>query len=180
MEQSDKVAFYWDQPVRIGYWRGRRKRHYTPDFAIYLKSREIVIAEVKDLPGMLDNRVQIKTEALMDFCSSHGFGLLLTDGKYTPKDLLKGRVNRRMAKELLKAMQSCVVRKKEWREIMERCGSSQAQLYRTIIRHELKFTPFPFKLQKGSNNKLFRHIFFEGNKYEELEEEKYSALFGNP
>lgn len=91
LEQDERVRFYWEQPVKIPYWRGRRKVNYTPDFGIYLTTGHVVLAEVKELADMLDYRVEQKTEALMAFCAERGFGMLLTDGRHTPADLLKGR-----------------------------------------------------------------------------------------
>lgn len=166
LEKDEKVLFYWEQPVRIKYWRGRKKVTYTPDFGIYLATREFVIAEVKDLSGMLDHRVQAKTEALMEFCSERGFGLLLTDGRNTPQRLLKGKINRKLEKEILTALEITVVRKEQCREIMDRCHATCNELYRTIIRHNLKFSPFPFKLGKDNKNRIFREVFFEKKPYD--------------
>lgn len=178
LEADKRVRFYWDQPVRIGFWHGRRKLNYTPDFGIYLATGEFVIAEVKDLPGMLDHRVQAKAEALMEFCSGHGFGMLLTDGRRSPGSLQKGKVNRKLEKELLAALDVNALRKQQCREIMQRCGAVPAELYKAIIRHNLKFRPFPMKLQRGNRNNVFRQVFFEKKKYDELAEERFSTLFG--
>lgn len=178
LEADKRVLFYWDQPVRIRYWRGRRKETYTPDFGIYLTSHEFIIAEVKDLPGMLDHRVQAKTEALMEFCSDRGFGLLLTDGRHTVDELRKVKVNRKLEKEILAALDVNVIRKEQCREIMERCAATRDQLLKTIIRHNLKFRPFPFKLQPGSGYSVFRQVLFEGKKYDELIEDRFFTLFG--
>ena len=178
LEADKKVIFYWEQPVQVRYWRGRRKETYTPDFGIYLTSREFVIAEVKDLPGMIDHRVQAKTEALMEFCSGRGFGLLLTDGRNTVGKLRKVKINRRLEKEILAALDANVLRRQECREIMERCSATQNELLKTIVRHNLKFRSFPFKLQQGPGYPVFRQVFFEGKKYDELVEDRFPTLFG--
>lgn len=167
LEENQHVVFYWDQPIKIPYWRGRRKVTYTPDYGIYLDTGYFVLAEVKDLPGMLDFRVQQKTEALMAFCSDRGFGLLLTDGRHTPVDLLKGKVNRRLERALLAALDEHPLRQAECREIMQRCNATPSELYRAIVRLRLKFRPFPMKLQLGNENDLFRQVFFERKKYED-------------
>lgn len=178
LEEHEEVAFYWEQPVRIRYRRGRKQRTYTPDFAIYLKSREVIIAEVKDLSGMLDHRVQLKAEALMEFCSSHGFGLLLTDGRNTPDKLLKCKCNRRLEKALSDALKVNPLSQEECRELMNRCGATRNELYKAIIRQNLKFRSFPFKLQKGNEETVFRQVFFGKRSYDELAAAKFSAMFG--
>lgn len=177
LENEDKVLFYWEQPVQIAYRKGRRKVTYTPDFGIYLRTREFVIAEIKDMSGMLDHRVQAKTEALMEFCCERGFGLLLTDGRHTAGELLKGKVNRKLEKRLSAALDVNVIRKEQCRQIMSECNANQSELFRAIIRHNLKFKPFPFKLQRGNRNRIFRQVFFGNRKYDELVEERFPTLF---
>lgn len=161
LEADPHVVFYWDQPVRIPYRRGRRRLHYTPDFGICLDSGCFVLAEVKDLAGMLDNRVQQKTEALMEFCAARGFGLLLTDGRHTPRDLLRGRVNRPFEKALIAALGPDALRHDACLDLMKRYGATPAQLYRTVIRHRLRFRSFPLWLRRDNPNRLFFRAFFE-------------------
>jgi len=177
LESSKRVKFYYEQPVRIKYRRGRKNESYIPDFGIYLKTREFVLVEIKDLPSMLNDRVQLKVEALMDFCSNKGFGFLLTDGINTFDKLLKTKTNRKLDKEILKALENNVLRKTQCKEIMKRCNATLNELYKTIIRHNLKFRSFPLKLQHGNKSSVFRQVFIEKKRYDELITEKYDTLF---
>lgn len=178
LEDSKYVRFYWEQPIAIPYWRGKLKAKTYPDFGIYLKSGHFVLAEVKPLSDMLDHRVQVKAEGIMDFCSRHGFGFLLTDGRYTPEHLLKGRVNRRLEKELRAALDKSTIRDEQYKAIKERTESTPSQLYRAIIRLDLRYSSYRFKLQRGGQSSLFRQVYFERKKYEDLLEEKYPFLYG--
>lgn len=180
LEQMENVLFYYEQPVQIPYWRGKRKQTYTPDFGIYLTTKEFVLVEIKDLPSMLEERVQMKVEALLKFCSQKGFGLLFTDGKYTFDKLLKIKNNRRLEKEIINAIDHNVLRKKQYDEIMKACNSTQNELLKVIIKHNLKFKPFPFKLQHGNKNRLFRQVFIEKKRYDELEKEYFFSKKGVP
>lgn len=177
LEQMENVLFYYEQPVKIPYWRGKRKQTYTPDFGIYLDTKEFVLVEIKNLSNMLEDKVQMKVEALLDFCSKKGFGLLLFDGKHTFDSLLKIKNNRMLEKEILKAIDNNVLRKKQYNEIIKKCHSTQNELLKVIIKHSLKFKPFPFKLQYGNRNHLFRKVFIEKRKYDDLVEEKFTTLF---
>lgn len=179
LEQLSNVLFYYEQPVQINYWRGRKKQTYTPDFGLYLNTKEFVLVEIKDLPSMLDDRVQMKAEGLMGFCAKRGFGLLLYDGRYSFDKLLKLKNNRRLEKEILSALANNVLRGKQYKEIVRKCNSTQNELLKVIIKHNLKFKPFPFKLQHGNKNELFRQVFVEKRKYEEALEEKYLRDFGS-
>ena len=68
LENSKRVKFYFEQPCKIPYWRGRIKDEWTPDFGIYLNTGEFVIVEIKELRDMLDNKVQMKVEGALKFC----------------------------------------------------------------------------------------------------------------
>ena len=177
LEESRDVLFYWEQPIGIPYWRGKVKAKTYPDFGIYLRSQHFVIAEVKPLADMLDSRVQLKTEALMAFCSERGFGLLLTDGRHTPKDLMKGKVNRKLERELLAALNNSPIYQSQCQEIMEQCNATKNELYKAVIRLGLRFRPFPIKLQHGDSKSIFRQVFFERKSYYELNENQLSTLF---
>lgn len=177
LEQLKNVLFYYEQPVQIQYWRGRRKKTYTPDFGIYLNTKEFILVEIKDLPSMLEEQVQMKAEALLNFCSEKGFGLLFFDGKYTFDRLLKGRNNRKLEKEILYAIDNNILRKKQYNEIMKKCNSTQNELLKVIIKHNLQFKSFPFKLQRGNKNHLFRQVFVEKKRYDDLIKEKFPTLF---
>lgn len=177
LEANPQVVFFWEQPVQISYWRGRRKVSYTPDFGIYLKMGYVVLAEVKVLADMLDGRVQQKAEALMEYCSKRGFGMLLTDGRHTPRDLMKGRVNRKLERTLLAGLDHGTLRQPQCHEIMERCRATEAQLHKAVIRLGLRYRSFPMTLRPGNNNHVFQKVFFDRKKYEDLIEEMYSMLF---
>lgn len=177
LERDGRVSFYWEQPVRIGYRRGRKRQVYTPDFAIYLVSHEVILAEVKDLAGMLDHRVQLKAEALMEFCSAHGFGMLLTDGRNTPHALLKGKLNRKLERRIMAALETGTLEEEECRRIMDECKATSRELYKVIIRQNLKFRPFPFRLQKGNRNAVFRRVYFANESYDGIIGEQLLASF---
>lgn len=165
LERNEHVVFYWDQPVRIPFRRGKRRLGYTPDYGIYLYTGHFVLAEVKELPDMLDGRVQARIEAMLEFCSRRGFGVLLTDGRHAPDYLLRGKVNRKLEAELQRALCRDTLRHDGCREILETCRATPAQLYKAVIRLQLRFRPFPFRLQRGNDNRIFRQVFFERKRY---------------
>ena len=177
LEADKDVLFYWEQPIGIPYWRGKLKAKTYPDFGIYLKSHHFVIAEVKSLSDMLDHRVQAKAEGIMEFCSKQGFGFLLTDGKHTPEHLHRGKVNRKLEKELKAALKTNPIREEQYRSIKEHSSATPSQLYRAIIRLDLKYSSRRFKLQRGNQSPIFRQVYFEKKKYDDLLDENMLFLF---
>lgn len=177
LENNSKIRFYFEQPTTIQYWRGRRKFNYTPDFGVYLTTGEFVLIEIKNLQHMLENKVQAKIEGLMQFCSDKGFGLLLTDGKHTINHVTKYKLNRKLENALLKAIHNTILRKDEFELIKKEFKGTNNELYKIIIRNNLKYTSFPFKLSANNNNELFRHVFINKKDYDKLLSNKYSTLF---
>lgn len=177
LEASKRVKFYYEQPVQIEYRRGRRKATYTPDFGIYLSTKEFVLVEIKDLPSMCEHRVQMRVEALIDFCSKKGFGMLLTDGKQTIDKILKTRNNPKLERSILKSIENDILRKTGYKEIQKRCHSTQNEFLKIILKHNLKFKSYPFKLQHGNKNEIFRQVFIEKKKYDDLLKDKFTSLF---
>lgn len=178
LEQMENVRFYYEQPVQITYRRGRRKRTYTPDFGLYLDTKEFVLVEIKDLQSMLEDKVQMKAEALLDFCSQKGFGLLFFDGRHTFDKLLKTKNNRKLEKEILTALDNRILRQTDYQQIAIRCRSTRPELWKVIVKHNLRFRAFPFKLQHGNQNHLFRWVFIERKRYDDLIAEQFPTLFG--
>lgn len=177
LEELENVRFYFEQPVQIPYWRGKRKQTYTPDFGIYLSTGEFVLVEIKDLTSMLEDRVQTKVEALMEFCSGKGFGLLFFDGKHTFDKLLKIKSNRKLEKAIITALDNHIVlRKKQYMEIMNDCHSTHNELLKAIIKHNLKYKSFPLKLQYGNKNWIFRQVFVEKRNYDDLWNERFATF----
>lgn len=177
IEQMENVLFYFEQPVQITYRRGRRKRTYTPDFGLYLDTKEFVLVEIKELQSMLEDKVQMKAEALLDFCAQKGFGLLFFDGHSTFDKLLKTKNNRRLEKEILTVLDDHILRQADYQAILQKCPSTRHELLKVIIKHNLRFRAFPFKLQHGNGNHLFRRVFIEKKRYDDLIEEKFPTLF---
>lgn len=178
LEQSPKVRFYWEQPCMVPYWRGKIKDTYTPDFAVYLVTGEIIMVEIKDLPGMTDHRVQTKMQGLIKFCADKGFGILLTDGKNTIDKLLKVKCNKTLEKSVLTALKdnNCIL-KTECREMTKTCEATQNELLKVILKNDLRHRASKSVIRPVNRNTVFRHVFINKRPYEELNANPYSTLF---
>jgi len=168
LEQLEIVEYYFEQPVRIPYWRSKLKKTYTPDFGVFLKTNEFILVEIKDLPGMLENKVQMKIEGLLAFCYAKGFGLLLTDGKNTFEKINRFKINKELETEILQITAYTTLRKKEWNELMKKHNATNNELMKIVTRNNLKYNSFPFQVKTGNKNHVFRQVFIEKKKYENL------------
>ncbi len=181
LEKSKDVIFYYEQPVKIKYPQGKIKREYTCDFGIYFNTKEFVLVEIKELSSMLEDRVQLKAEALIEYCSNKGFGFLFTDGEHTFNDLLKKlrkvKNNYKLEKRIISYLETRPLRKREYNIIAKECNAKQNELLKIILKHDLRYKAFPFRLQHGKFNNVFRQVFYEKKKYDELGKDQYKELF---
>ena len=135
--------------------------------------------EVKPLSGMLDYKVQMKVVGLLKYCAENGCGFLLTDGKNTLDKIRKEKCNRKLEKELLQVLESRNIHKRECNELLKKHNATQNELLKIIFKNQLRYRPFPFKLEKARyKNEVFYQVFYEKKKYEELVEERFETLFG--
>ena len=179
LEKNNKVLYYWHQPITVPYWRGKIKTHTTPDAGVILEGLKVVIVEVKPLSGMLDYKVQMKVVGLLKYCAENGCGFLLTDGKNTLDKIRKEKCNRKLEKELLQVLESRNIHKRECNELLKKHNATQNELLKIIFKNQLRYRPFPFKLEKARyKNEVFYQVFYEKKKYEELVEERFETLFG--
>lgn len=177
LEASKRVRFYYEQPVQIPYRRGKKRQTYTPDFAVFLQTDEVVLVEIKCLPDMLDNRVQLKMEALLQYCHKKGFGLLFTDLSRGLAKLRQVNYNRKLEKAVIRVIEDKrVLRRRECREILKECNASQNELLKIIRKHDFKFKSKSGKIEQGNNNPVFRHVFINRKPYSELNTELYPTL----
>jgi len=178
LERTKRVLFYWEQPIKAPYRRGRVRSHTTPDAGVILNNLKVVIVEVKPLSQMLEYKVQMKVEGLLKFCAENGCGFLFTDGTDTIDKIKKVKCNRKLEKEILSVLGDHILRKKECNEILKRHNATQMELMKIILKNQLKYKAFPFKLQHCLHkNDLFYKVFYKNKRYDDLVVERFSTLF---
>jgi len=177
LEQLKNVRFYFEQPVQVTYWRGRRRQTYTPDFGVFLDTNEFIIVEVKDLPGMIEYRTQMKIEGLMNFCSKRGFGLLFTDGRNTVEKINKVKCNRKLENDILRTIETGTIRRRECNELMKKHNAKQHELLKIILKNNLRYRSFPLQIKEGRQNPFFYKVFIEKKRYDDIIFENFPAKF---
>lgn len=149
LEQFPLVKYFLEQPVTIPYQRNNKDSNYTPDFVFFLENNEAVIVEIKDLNGMADIRVHRKIKALIEYCKTHGFGLLLTDGYNTINYLLTKTCNTKFKNEIIGKLNENGGRTifyNEFKEIQNKYNVPWVDFLSMVVENNLGLYPFPFKL----------------------------------
>ncbi len=157
LEKASRVKYYIEQPLKINYTRNGANYSYTPDFAVFLENNEIFIVEIKDYTGMVDCRTQRRIEALIDYCKEKGFGLLLTDGKYTITKLLTKQYNTEFEAELNDRLSNGkTMLYNEFKEMQDRYNVKWIELLQVVVKNNWSLHPFPFGLRNTNGYGVFR------------------------
>ena len=160
LEANSVVVSYLEQPVTIFYVRNEIEYQYTPDFAILLEDGRCLIAEVKQsYADMMDARVHRRMEALIEYCEKHGFGLLLTNGRYSLNYLVNYPCTPGLEKELQNRLDERGGRTiffKEHREILVGHNAKKIELLSLVLKNNWGFYPFPFRLTSKNSYSTFR------------------------
>ncbi len=160
LENSPKVKYYLEQPITIQYG----KYHYTPDFVVILDNDEVFITEIKDFSGMVDYRTQRKIEALIDYCKTNGYGIILTNGKDTINKLFFRDGNYDFEKELIEMLnQKEIMYYSDYKNIERKYNFLWTDFLVVVLRNNLRLYSYqPFRLFKENNCDLFRKTMIQG------------------
>jgi hypothetical protein len=164
LENFPEVKFYVEQPKTIEYTRNNKNYIYTPDFAVFLESNEVFFVEIKDFSGMADSRVQRNIEALIDFCSDRGFGLLLLEKKESIKYLLDYEINVQFRNELRSRLNENSGRTiffKEFKSIQEAYSAKWIEFLSIVVNENWSLYQYPFKLTNRNPYQKFRETFIQ-------------------
>lgn len=162
IENFPKVKFYIEQPETIKYTRNNKEYIYTPDFAVFLESNEVFFVEIKDYTGMVDARVHRSLEALIDFCSALGFGVLLINGKKTIKYVLDHKFNPLFSdvlKSKLNENQGRTIFFEEFKAIQETYKANWIEFLSIVLNENWSLYTIPFKLVNRNPYQKFRETF---------------------
>jgi len=148
LELCDEVESYQEQPVSIFYKDGDRMRYYTPDVLIIFKNRTVVIVELKSQFYMPIYKTIVKGRVLWEFCKTKGFGMTITDGKWSIKRLQQLPVLVEFEKDVLKQVAEHPLNWDEYLKIKETHKSTFLDLAAVIIKNKLTWKLGKFRLEK--------------------------------
>jgi hypothetical protein len=159
LESSPQVSYYLEQPVTIEYIKWDVERCYTPDFLVLLKSGKCVLVERKDLDGMVDATVHRRMEALMDYCKEKGYGILITNGKYSINHLRKYPYNLDLETDL----RNILLEKGEkgityyhYKILMDKHKAKKVEFLSIVLNNNWNYYPYPFRLTPNNIYPRFR------------------------
>ena len=144
LENLDDVIFYQEQPLRIFYEFEEKGGFYYPDFLFILKDGVGIVTEIKPIFQMALQRNLAKWSALKAYCSKHGLGLLVTDGRYTIQQIQQHQVKPDFSNYVLEKLYQGNMIWTEYKKIKEQFKPSRNDFVSLVLNNRLiwKLNPF--------------------------------------
>jgi hypothetical protein len=148
LEVCDEVDYYQEQPLMITYKIGEEIRNYTPDVLVVFKNRTAVIVEIKPRLYLPLYRTIVKGRILWEFCKTKGFGMTITDGRWSIKSLQQLPTPAEFEKDILNRIKENPLNLDEYLKIKENHKITFLDLAAVIIKNKLTWKLGKFKLEK--------------------------------
>ncbi|MBN2392921.1 MAG: hypothetical protein JXR84_19475 [Anaerolineae bacterium] len=146
LEQLKEITFYQEQPFEIPYTYNDQQFVYYPDVLFVLEDGRGVIVEIKPVFKMALQRNLKKWTGLKTFCAKNGFGLLVTDGRYTIQQIQRYEVNTEFSEEVLAALQIQTLSWVEYKQIRDKYSVNRNDFLALILKNRLIWQLNPFAL----------------------------------
>lgn len=151
LEELGEILFYQEQPLQIPYQVKDRPRTYYPDIFFVLNDGRGIVVEIKGISEMALFYNWTKWTALRAYCREQGYGLLVTDGRYSLQAVGRWEVRPAVRLALLDALVHGPLGWPEYKALREQCGITTRELYALVIRGKLRWGLQPFRLEQGSS-----------------------------
>jgi hypothetical protein len=153
LEDSVDVLWYLEQPLRIRYYKDKDKEPtiYVPDVLVALSDEQYVVVEIKPVTNMRVHYNLEKFNALRGHCGGVGWGVLLTDGRFSYTQLAAHKLSPAYVGALLSRLAKGPLSEREYREYAQRYDATEKDLSALIVQEEIVQSINPFKLERCAN-----------------------------
>lgn len=148
LESIDDVVFYQEQPLKIAYNQQGRRTYYFPDILFLLRDGRVVVVEIKPRNEMALFHNWTKWTALQRYCHRHGYGFLVTDGRYSMQNVAQRQVRESVRLALLSALDNSALDWQKYKAIRKEFDIKTYELYALIIQERLIWELRPFLLKR--------------------------------
>ncbi|WP_150241289.1 TnsA endonuclease N-terminal domain-containing protein [Streptomyces albofaciens] len=150
LDHAGQIARYQEQPLAIGYRHAGRTRSYYPDFLAVTTEGHAVLIEAKpqcDIPLAVN---LAKYRAAAGLCARNGWGLLITDGTRTLRDLERHPVATELEQRLRAALDTRELTWPDVRDITRGTAFTSLDLAALVLRNGWQWELGPYRLRAGS------------------------------
>jgi hypothetical protein len=147
LENANEVIFYQEQLIKINYKNiyGNDSSYY-PDILFVMQDGTTVITEIKPIWKMALQDNLVKWSALREYSNKVGFGILITDGRYTIQQIQKYPVNPVFSDFVLKELQKGIIYWDQYKHIKEIFNPKTQDFVALILKNRLIWRLSPFYL----------------------------------
>jgi hypothetical protein len=153
LEYSQDVVWYLEQPIKVRYVTDKEPFIYVPDVLVCLGPERYFIVEIKPVADMLGHSRVDKYLALRGYCSGLGWGLLMTDGRFSFLELVEHRLRSDYVAEICARLKEGPLFYGDYKEIKKVHGASKLDFAALVVQEEIEYTMKPFQLARNANQR---------------------------
>jgi hypothetical protein len=146
LDRAPSVAAYQEQPFALPYQIAGQTRMYYPDVSVLFVDGRGAVVEMKRRSAFALHENIVKLSALRTFCTEHGYGLLVTDGRTAIQTLLRREVPPGFKSEITAALHRGPLSWPTYRAIRNRHGAVVDDFVALVLQERLIWTLLPFTL----------------------------------
>ena len=160
LEKSDKIVWYQEQPIAIPYMIDKRLCHYYPDVAVLTDEGRGAIIEVKGPLGMISQATLRKASAAIKHLHASGLGYVMCSAQGASLNTLsKTDYDQCLGNALLDLIdRKGSIRYRQYKNIVDERPFSVRELVSFIVRNNLSFAQYPFRINKMPPDLSFQRL----------------------
>ena len=160
LERTKKVIWYQEQPLKIPYHFKGKNRLYYPDAIVVTDEGRGVVVEVKMLQGMVEEMTLVKALAAIEHLHKRGLGYLLVDARgRSLRTLADCEPNEPVEQKVLHEIDARgELKHQAYWALIEDEDFKMMQFMSLVVRHDLSFTRFPFRLARLKDGLTFKSL----------------------
>jgi hypothetical protein len=147
LERLPEVDAYQEQPLAVPYTLGARQRTYYPDVCLLMEGR-VVMVEIKPRAHFALRDNLVKWASLREYCTIHGYGLLITDSQRAFQSVWRRSVPEPLREAVNLAIRDGSVSWPDYKFIRDTSGTIFDDFQAMILQERLVWTLSPFRVTR--------------------------------
>lgn len=153
LEHAENVGWFQEQPIKLPYFSEGEKKIYYPDVFVCLASGHHFVVEVKPRFFMALKINLRKWTALKKYCKERGWGLLITDGSRSIREVSNYPVRDEFAADLLRALKTKSLSFIDYKQIANKHQASTNEFLALVLQFRLDWSLEPFCLSASTETR---------------------------
>lgn len=148
LEYQKEIRSYYEFPFKVSYNFEEHVTAIFPQVFYIYNNRKGVVVEIIPISRMALRSEIIRLKALKKFCWEKGYGILVTDGRYSIKQVKEMPVNPEFKREIIEILEKGDMIKEVLYEIKKRHKISTEEFTAFVLQNKITWESTPFIMRK--------------------------------